>query len=308
MAELVTIGIPCFNCERWIKATVESALNQSAQPTEIIVVDDGSTDGSPEILRNFGSAILHVRTENRGVNHARNEILSRARGEWLQYLDSDDYLLPSKIERQLAEADQPCEVIYSPMLIEEWKNGTASPPYVEPIDSNKDICAQLLGWELPQTGGGLWKTEALRRLGGWDEKEKVCDEHDLYLRALQHGMKFSFAPTPGAVYRIWSDTTRCRSDHRIVIESRTALLGRLQKWMQDNGLWTKHHARIVGRIYFEMARTLARSDLHEAGAYHADHKRRGLIHLAGPAAPRTYRIAYAALGFTGAEKLARALR
>src|SRR2546426_2573224 len=104
MKPLVTIGIPCFNSERWLRDSIASALEQTWPATEIIVVDDGSSDASPEIAREFGDAIRFFQNDHRGANHARNKVLSESRGEWIQYLDADDVLLPEKIERQFQEA------------------------------------------------------------------------------------------------------------------------------------------------------------------------------------------------------------
>jgi hypothetical protein len=85
-------------------------------------------------------------------------------------------------------------------------------------------------------------------------------------------------------------------------------MDKLHDWMQARTLWTAEHSRIAGQAFFEMARTLAKYDLAEADAYFRERKSRGLIHLAGPAAPRAYRLAHRLLGFTGAEKLAAARR
>src|SRR5580700_7824510 len=98
MKPRVTICIPCFNAERWIAEAVRSALGQTWPEKEVIVVDDGSSDGSLDRLREFGDSILLLRGEHRGGNSARNTALRHARGEWLQFLDADDYLKPSKIE------------------------------------------------------------------------------------------------------------------------------------------------------------------------------------------------------------------
>src|SRR5476651_2089512 len=121
MPALVSIGIPCYNAERWIAGAVESALAQTWGETEVLVVDDGSTDGSAEILRGFGDRIRVERVMNGGVNRARNLLLKGARGEWIQYLDADDYLRPEKVARQIEEAGAEADVIYSPVLRENWK-------------------------------------------------------------------------------------------------------------------------------------------------------------------------------------------
>src|ERR1700722_11176464 len=85
----VTIGIPCYNAERWIETCVRSALALDWPEKQIIVVDDGSSDGSRDIVRAFGNSIELVFTEHGGSNPARNEILRRSTGEWIQYLDAD---------------------------------------------------------------------------------------------------------------------------------------------------------------------------------------------------------------------------
>jgi Glycosyl transferase family 2 len=303
----VTIAIPCFNAERWIAASVESALAQKWPEREVVVVDDGSTDGSLGILEKFGASIRLIRTDHRGGNHARNEALRNSSGEWLQFLDADDYLEPAKISQQFAETNggANADVIYSPTWMEDTRTQSREPGE---IDATLDVFGQWLAWQLPQTGGCLWRKSALEALGGWKEDQPCCQEHELYLRALQAGLRFAFAPTPHAVYRLWSEETVCRRDPRLVIRVKTELIDALRSWMQERGLWKTEHAQIAGRACFEMSRTLAKSDLAEAAAYYRERAERGLIHVAGPAAPRSYRLAHCLLGFAGAEKLAAARR
>src|SRR6516164_5613032 len=101
MQPFVSILIPCFNAERWIAEAIESALAQSWPDKEVIVVDDGSTDRSLDIIRGFGSYIRWETGSNCGSNPTRNRLLTIAEGDWLQYLDADDYLLPEKVARQI---------------------------------------------------------------------------------------------------------------------------------------------------------------------------------------------------------------
>jgi len=309
MPPLVSIGIPCYNAQQWIAASVQSALEQSWPDKEVIVVDDGSTDGTPGELRKFGDAIRVEQAAHGGANRARNLLLRAARGEWIQYLDADDYLRTDKVERQFAEAGggQEADVIYSPILIENWEDGHPLPLEVESIDTGTDIYTQLLRWQLPQTSGALWRKEALEAAGGWDENPaQLCDEHDCYFRALKAGRRFVFAPTANAVYRIWSEATRSHSNQRPVIASRTALCEALRGWLQGRGEWRAGHQEALGRSFLEMARKLAGEDLEYAARYHSARKRD--IRLAGPAAPKTYQFVYRALGFRAAELVARALR
>jgi GT2 family glycosyltransferase len=309
MPSLVTIGIPCYNAAQWIAASVQSALDQTWPDKEVIVLDDGSTDGTLEVLRKFGDGVRVERAAHGGANRARNLILKAARGEWIQYLDADDYLRMEKIARQFAEAGdaEKADVIYSPVLIENWENGRPLAVEAEPLDSKADVYTQLLRWQLPQTSGALWRKTTMERIGGWDEKAaQLCDEHDCYLRALKAESRFVFAPTANAVYRIWSEETRSRQNQRPVILSRTAVCEGLREWLQGRGVWTAGHQEALGQSFLEMARKLASEDLDSATIYHS--ARKSEIRLAGPAAPKTYQFIYRALGFRAAEMVARALR
>jgi glycosyltransferase involved in cell wall biosynthesis len=102
MPNLVSILIPAYNAEKWIKQTIESALSQTWDRKEIIIVDDGSSDNTLAVAKKFESASLKVISqENRGASAARNRALAYAQGDYIQWLDADDLLHPAKIASQL---------------------------------------------------------------------------------------------------------------------------------------------------------------------------------------------------------------
>ena len=302
----ITVGIPCFNAARWIAQAVQSALDQRDVEVEVIVVDDGSTDDSVAIAQSFGERVKVIAGGHQGANHARNLVLQNATSEWVQYLDADDYLESAKVITQLRESDggRDADVIYSPVWIETW-SADSSTRVASESSPEADIFTQWIRWHIPQTGGCLWRREALLRVGGWREGQPCCQEHELYLRALMAGLRFVFTPTPGAVYRIWSEETLCRKDPLLVIRIRTGLFDTLLGHLSQNNRLTDTHRREFGRACFAMSRTFAQHDLAGATAYHAERKARGLIHPAGPAAPLGYRIIHMLFGFTAAEKIAR---
>jgi glycosyltransferase involved in cell wall biosynthesis len=107
---LVSICIPSFNSEKWIKATIESALDQTWQNKEIIIVDDGSTDNTPTIIKSFKYKNVKIIFQNNsGACAARNKAYSIAQGDFIQWLDADDILAPNKIEIQLNSSDMDSE-------------------------------------------------------------------------------------------------------------------------------------------------------------------------------------------------------
>ena len=107
MPDLVSILIPAYNAEKWIRDTIKSALSQTWPRKEIIIVDDGSTDNTLRIAKQSESTIVKVVTqENRGACAARNKAFSLAQGDYIQWLDADDLLAFDKIANQMARSDK----------------------------------------------------------------------------------------------------------------------------------------------------------------------------------------------------------
>src|SRR5690242_17514971 len=96
---LISVVVPCYNARRWLGETLRSALQPCAFPAEVLVIDDGSTDGSGALVREEFPAVRVVTTPNRGVSHARNLGIGLARGELFVFLDADDMLPPGRLDR-----------------------------------------------------------------------------------------------------------------------------------------------------------------------------------------------------------------
>ena len=103
---LVSVIIPCHNAEKWLAHCVQSALQQTYSYAEIIIIDDGSSDRSVEIVKSFGSAVRWMTGPNKGPCAARNAGFQLSRGEWIQYLDADDLLHPQKLELSISVLDE----------------------------------------------------------------------------------------------------------------------------------------------------------------------------------------------------------
>jgi glycosyltransferase involved in cell wall biosynthesis len=99
---LVSCIVPAYNAERFLRDALDSILAQTYQPIEVIVADDGSTDGTAGVAAGHGERVRHVRQPHRGLPAARNLGLSAARGEFIAFLDADDLWHPEKLERQMA--------------------------------------------------------------------------------------------------------------------------------------------------------------------------------------------------------------
>ena len=101
----VSVVIPLYNAEDYVGEAIEGVLNQTYLDYEVIVVDDGSTDGSAAIVHSFGDAVRYVFQPNAGVSAATNLGVSLSKGEFIAFLDNDDIWLPEKLERQVAYLD-----------------------------------------------------------------------------------------------------------------------------------------------------------------------------------------------------------
>lgn len=107
---LISVIIPAYNREAYLAEAVQSALDQTLPPGEIIVVDDGSTDRTGEIARSFGGIVRCIRQDNQGVAYARNTGVAASCGEWIAFLDSDDLWVARKLEWQMAYLSEHSEI------------------------------------------------------------------------------------------------------------------------------------------------------------------------------------------------------
>ena len=115
---LVTVCMPAHNEERYIVEAVDSVLAQTYPNVEVICIDDGSTDGTADILRGYGDAIVFESTQNGGVQRARNLALAQARGEFVHFLDADNYLLPRSIAAKVQAAlSTGADLVFSNQII-----------------------------------------------------------------------------------------------------------------------------------------------------------------------------------------------
>jgi GT2 family glycosyltransferase len=179
----VSVVIPTFNRRELVRQAVASVCAQRAAECEIIVVDDGSADGTAEALRaEFGAQIRLIRTENRGVAAARNLGVASSRGELIAFLDSDDLWLPDKVAAQLAFcAEHPGAAICQTEEI--WmRNGVRVNPCAHHRKPSGDIFEPSLRLCLVSPSAVMLRRSLFEGVGGFDESLAVCEDYDLWLR------------------------------------------------------------------------------------------------------------------------------
>jgi glycosyltransferase involved in cell wall biosynthesis len=187
MSPRVSVLIPCYNSARWVGDAVQSALDQTLGDLEVVVVDDGSNDESVEVIRRFEPRIRWETHPNQGSNPTRNRLLALARGEWVQFLDADDVLLPGKLETQLEAAGE-ADLVVSPVLRDSGATTHGGP--------GVDAWTRLFRAEMGITSANLWRRAAVERAGGWRPELRCCQEYDLMLRMLIGGAGVRFVDRP----------------------------------------------------------------------------------------------------------------
>ena len=190
---LVSIIIPCFSAERWVRDAIESALAQTHAPCEVIVVDDGSTDGTRGILESFGPRIRLLAQPHAGACAARNRGIKEARGEFIQFLDADDALDAQKIEIMLdAVRSHPDALVFCDYRIQQEENSpsmwTDQSPY-----RGEDPVEFILKRQLT-TPAVLHRKSRLQDIGGFDTELPCAQEFDLHLRMACRGAPLHHVP------------------------------------------------------------------------------------------------------------------
>ncbi|UPJ51723.1 glycosyltransferase [Bradyrhizobium sp. 200] len=308
MSAFVSILIPCYNAERWIARAIESALAQTWPNKEVIVVDDGSTDGSLAVIRSFDGRIRWESGPNQGGNAARNRLLQLARGDWVQYLDADDYLRSTKLERQLQVSREhlDSDVICGPTAWERLHDGQLVCTD-EIIPEPRDPWVLLAKWQLPQTGGPLWRRAALNHVKGWRVGQPCCQEHELYLRLLASGRKFEFSDDCLAVYCDSEETTRVtRKVPGEVDRQRLIIFDRMEQALAERNELTTIRLQAINDARHQLARKYWRSDKPLKASILAGIRRSDPNYLpdVGPASPPNYIATYRLLGFEAAQLIA----
>jgi len=188
--QTVSCVIPVFNAESWIGESLDSVLGQSRPPDEVIVVDDGSTDGTAEVLKKYGARIKSVRQENAGPGAARNRGVALSTGALIAFQDADDVWLPEKLERQLLSFEErPALELSLTHLRCFW------------IEELREREAALQGHPLtrPSLPGWVFQTlvarrETLSRVGPLIEDQLIGEDTDWFLRARELGVAIEMLP------------------------------------------------------------------------------------------------------------------
>ncbi|MBZ5684380.1 MAG: glycosyltransferase [Acidobacteriia bacterium] len=208
LSQLVSILIPCYNAAPYIAAALDSALAQTWPEKEIIAVNDGSTDGSGEILESYRSrGVKVIHQENRGQCAANNRAFEECSGDYIKFFDADDLLAPRTVELQMERVrrgttavascewgrfyrDDLCTFKLEPQPV--WKD-------MDPIEWLVE--SWLAGGGMMQSGIWLVPRTLLDNCGLWNESLSLINDFEFFVRVLCHASEVCFAPGARLYYR-----------------------------------------------------------------------------------------------------------
>ena len=266
----ISVIIPTYNCERYIADTIASILGQTFNDLELIVIDDGSTDRTREIVASHPAPVRLITQENAGVCAARNRGIREAAGEFICLMDHDDYWFPDKLALQLKQFEVSPEVgvVYASFIL--WHaaaDGSFPVPATFNLDKFPDgVDKDFSGWIYHQflldcwmlTSTAMFRRDVFDKCGIFDESLPYSEDWDLWLRIARE-FEFVMLNRPNTLYR-----QHLQQGNRVVrdIDYRTVLLeNAVRKWG-----YCSRDGRCVSRARF--SRQLA--------DYHASY---ALLHL-----------------------------
>jgi glycosyltransferase involved in cell wall biosynthesis len=252
VSDSVSIIIPCYNAERVVGETIESALSQTDFDREIIVIDDGSTDGSRRVIESYGDRIRAGFGPNRGVSAARTHGESMAKGDFILYLDADDLLLPCSLaDRVKLLRKSGADVVYGAWRRLEERDGAWAPTVevrrrLEDVDADPEIAFFTEMW--CPTAAYLWRRSFLRdRHPGWHSNLPVIQDARFAWDAARAGAKFVYDDNISVLYRTnQSNSVSTRSQAAFLRDRNFNAIEIERQWRADGPLTPARRRALLG--------------------------------------------------------------
>lgn len=225
----VSVTIPTFNCARFLGRAISTALTQTYTDHEVIVVDDGSTDGTRDVVAQFGDKVRYMYQTNGGLSSARNLALSKASGEFIAYLDADDMWYPDKLEKQVSFLDARKEygLVHSDVTLVDEADQVIH--HRLNLETRREVpegyCTLSLlrrcHIRIPTV---LERRACIERVGDFDVRLKASQDYLHWIKIALEGMAFGYIAEPLTMYRrtassLSSSPRRMAEDFAIIFET-----------------------------------------------------------------------------------------
>jgi glycosyltransferase involved in cell wall biosynthesis len=207
----ISVIIPAYNSEQTIRRALDSVLNQTRPPEEIIVVDDGSMDKTAEAVRAYGEKVRLIRQENAGVSVARNTGITAAAGDWIAFLDADDEWLPEKLQRQTYHLARHPELrwTYGNFYLAKPNREPLTPAHVSSKVTERLNDQTFDDYLLAYTAGSYAWTSVLiinrdvfAKTGLFEPGMRRAQDNDLWFRIAYQYPAVGYLPEPLAIYHL----------------------------------------------------------------------------------------------------------
>jgi glycosyltransferase involved in cell wall biosynthesis len=250
----VSVVIPTYNYGRFLPRALASVLSQTFQDFEVLIIDDGSTDITAEVVRpNLADPRIHYRRlTNGGPSRARNVGIARARASLVAFLDADDTWLPAKLEKQVAlfRRDPSLGVVYTArQLVDEAGHELE---WHEPAQHRGRVLEALLGGNFICLTSCMVRRQVFELVGTFDEGLCQAEDYDLWLRAAEH-FRFDYVATPLVRYRVGHASLSRNLDERL--RSVVFILRRFAERRRGRAPLALVRAKLAG-IYSDYALTV----------------------------------------------------
>src|SRR5665213_2546106 len=228
----ISVVIVVFNGERYLRQAIESALDQTCPPHEVVVIDDGSTDSSVAIANSFGDRVICRAQQNQGPSAARNFGTEVSSGEWIAYLDADDYWLPTKLEQQIAVTQRKpsVDLIYTGRT-HLYEDGRSVVIFAKDPRWNK----RRLRFRNPMFPTTVLVRRSLALQHPWDVSLRSSVDWWFFYE-LSKVAEFAVVPDSTAIYRIHSESLTHR-DWKSVLHYAQTVAARIQEDLSGFERW-----------------------------------------------------------------------
>jgi len=299
----ISVIIPCRNADLFLEQALESVLSQEVDGVDTIVIDDGSTDSTGRILSRYADRIHVECIDNKGAAHARNLGLSVARGEFIKFLDADDFLLEGVLREQLKHMERYCpepnQILFGGYRTNSTVDHERTERITYPLENGDEVDLAWLIRNQILTSPPLHRRQLLSAVGGFDAGLKRGQEFDLHLRLALHGARFVFCDD--MVYHYRNHAGDSRLSHGSVLKNARwlqAILMNLVLQFHKSDVDQPEARRAAAHLSWKTGRSLIQKGGEDEArpffllARLADEKNhvygsrlyRGLVRLAGPKA------------------------
>jgi glycosyltransferase involved in cell wall biosynthesis len=269
---LVSVIMPCFNHARYVEESIKSVLNQTERDLELILVDDGSTDGSPEVIEATSAGNGRVKPlyhpTNQGASHSRNDGLNHATGEYVAFCDADDLWLPEKLEKQLELFSRfpVVDIAYSDTKIinsaGEETGALFSDRFPVPGSGNGNLFYDLCVRNFINMQSALVRRKAIHPENYFDPNIRWVEDWLFWIK-LARNTSFIYSPEPLGLYRVHEGSSAAT-------QAQGLIQNRIKVYTQILGFADRLPRRVLSEIFYRMGVGLAQLKQSEAKRSYAD--------------------------------------